>query len=369
MKYFLLATAAVLFSVPALAGTTYEGKVGKLAAVFDITFKEDDIVSGSYSHPKRPGVTYGLIGHNREAGKLYLEEWTGDKLSARCYLEKRLTDTHIIWEGEMRNTDGRTFPMEMKRERNQPAMKKFEHPAYFSRIPDSITWGEPPKANAEVERATMWYEKVNYTGGFVEEYSVADSSTTISLRLAFFPDDDYDAGLQKTDKKLTLTFPRAVPLPRDYMIGEEVWMEVSDEGKVLSINLAELIVTHYRPSPGGKMEVRALLQIDAWNSLNEYEVAADAPALKESPVIEFIPDKVALSHKFAPGADRFFLMQTLRVTEEFGTSIQILEAGPGALELESIALDPPAEGGPWRPVGETDAWRETPLNQRTQQAG
>jgi hypothetical protein len=115
-----LAAAAALMlaivSVTAGAGE-YRGKVGKLPAVFSLDWSADGTVTGTYSHPSRPGKTYRLLGNNAEAGKLYLEEYTGSTLSAKCYLAKKLTDGAIVWSGEMRNTDGRVLAMELSRSR------------------------------------------------------------------------------------------------------------------------------------------------------------------------------------------------------------------------------------------------------------
>lgn len=96
----------------------YRGSVGKLEAVFSLEWHDDGSVSGLYSHPSRPGVRYSLEGSNPAEGELYLEEYTGNTLSARCYLSKSVRNGVIVWSGEMRNTDGRVLPMQFARTRD-----------------------------------------------------------------------------------------------------------------------------------------------------------------------------------------------------------------------------------------------------------
>lgn len=98
--------------------TVYRGNVGNLEAMYFIQWISDNDIRGTYFYPKR-GMeqTYTLVGNNPQQGVLYLDEYTGEALSARCTLKKRVTDREIIWEGTMDNTDGRSFNMVMRRER------------------------------------------------------------------------------------------------------------------------------------------------------------------------------------------------------------------------------------------------------------
>ncbi|MEM6916178.1 MAG: hypothetical protein AAF491_06380, partial [Verrucomicrobiota bacterium] len=110
---FLFVFCSSLFA----GASEYTGSVGKMEAVFSLEWRSDGSVSGSYSYPSRAGISYSLSGSNHREGELYLEEFTAGQLSAKCYLRKRLTDSQIIWEGEMHNTDGRRFPMRFARSR------------------------------------------------------------------------------------------------------------------------------------------------------------------------------------------------------------------------------------------------------------
>ncbi|MAS95836.1 MAG: hypothetical protein CMO55_21745 [Verrucomicrobiales bacterium] len=95
-------------------GAEYQGNVGKLKATFQIEW-DGEKVSGSYSYNNRPGTVYTLQGNNPEPGVINLSEYTGNELTARCQLTKRVTDDEIIWEGRMHNTDGREFLMSFSR--------------------------------------------------------------------------------------------------------------------------------------------------------------------------------------------------------------------------------------------------------------
>lgn len=111
-----------LFGFPFFSGsagsTEYQGNVGRLAAVFDLEFRESGEVTGSYRYPDRPGVVYRLTGTNPEPGQLFLREFTGNRETARCVLQKRMAETEIIWSGRMINADGREFAMEFSRIRD-----------------------------------------------------------------------------------------------------------------------------------------------------------------------------------------------------------------------------------------------------------
>lgn len=153
-----LASAALMLTIVSTAADAgeYRGKVGKLPAVFSLDWSADGTVTGTYSHPSRPGKTYRLQGNNAEAGKLYLEEYTGQTLTARCHLTKKLTEGAVVWSGEMRNTDGRVLAMELTRSRDSarsgtasatPASATAAGGAYYGETGGALTeisleWGD-----------------------------------------------------------------------------------------------------------------------------------------------------------------------------------------------------------------------------------
>lgn len=98
----------------------YGGKVGKLVAMFALEIAGAQ-VDGHYYYPTRDkNEWFKLKGTNPKDGVLILQEFTkqeGGKLvhTASCRLTERATDSRIIWEGTMNNTDGRSFPMHFSR--------------------------------------------------------------------------------------------------------------------------------------------------------------------------------------------------------------------------------------------------------------
>lgn len=116
MTRLIVLLFALAGSLPT-AAAEYEGTVGKVKAIFSLDWQDDGTVTGTYAYRDRPGTVYTLRGKNAAEGELYLEEYTGDEFTARCYLGKVITDGVIIWRGEMRNSDGRAFPMEFSRRR------------------------------------------------------------------------------------------------------------------------------------------------------------------------------------------------------------------------------------------------------------
>jgi hypothetical protein len=111
------ATAAspvsAMASMTAITGH-YTGDVGRLEARFVLKWYSDGTVDGTYSYRKR-GQVYKLIGHNKPPGTLYLEEYTGGRLTARAYLSKAVKDGRVVWTGEMRNVypNNDIYPMNL----------------------------------------------------------------------------------------------------------------------------------------------------------------------------------------------------------------------------------------------------------------
>jgi len=106
------------------AVSAYGGKVGKLDAIFLIEWdgEPNTTLSGFYYYPSRGRkLKYRLTGTNPKPGVL-LQEFTptadgGEVLSANCRLSKRISGDRIVWEGTMKNTDGRVLPMSFSRAR------------------------------------------------------------------------------------------------------------------------------------------------------------------------------------------------------------------------------------------------------------
>lgn len=92
---------------------TYSGKIGAREATFRLRFEAAERVTGTYS---QGAATYRLEGRNPK-GKLFLDEYTGERISARLDLTLAESAGVIRWEGTMRNTppDNRTLPVSFQR--------------------------------------------------------------------------------------------------------------------------------------------------------------------------------------------------------------------------------------------------------------
>jgi hypothetical protein len=92
---------------------TYSGKIGGGDASFRLRFEAGDRVTGTYS---QRGSTYRLDGRHQK-GKLSLNEYTGERVSAHIELASAESANAIRWEGTMRNMppDNRVFPVSFSR--------------------------------------------------------------------------------------------------------------------------------------------------------------------------------------------------------------------------------------------------------------
>jgi hypothetical protein len=100
----------------------YQGLVGPYEAKFRLRFEPGERVSGEYTLPTsvNKGLVLRLTGRNPQ-GKLYLEEYTRERLTARIELTLNRSSTEIRWEGTMYNTppDNRVFPVSFSRPRDR----------------------------------------------------------------------------------------------------------------------------------------------------------------------------------------------------------------------------------------------------------
>jgi hypothetical protein len=97
---------------------TYSGKVGPYDANFQLRFEPGGRVSGTYTLATNKNLVLRLEGRNPK-GKLFLDEYTRDKHSARLELSLNDSASDIRWEGTMYNTppDNRVFPVSFARPR------------------------------------------------------------------------------------------------------------------------------------------------------------------------------------------------------------------------------------------------------------
>lgn len=363
---------AALTANPSFA-EDYSGKVGKLEAVFSLDWHEDGRVSGRYSYPSRPGVSYTLEGTNPAEGELYLAEYTGKRLTARCQLSKRLEKGRIVWEGMMANTDGRRFPMAFSRQRRNettpPAADDYEaeRDAFLAAMAPEVRWDDFPKADEPVTMVPVHVEEGRYFGARVEELRFGPGSTTLVLAVADW-DEEGDLELDSA-RRITVHAARALPLSADRLTGCLIPVLFASDGSLFSLELADLAVTHARRHESGKFEVRGILDYYVPGVRPEFGTPEYEAEMRRAPVAEFRPDKIALDH--LPGAvtdwEDGYGFQTIRLVRGYGICVQSTAAGPGSVELESISLEP--EANPWIPLRDARVPIQAPPSQSTGQAG
>jgi len=97
---------------------SYHGTVGPYEASFQLHFDPTGRVTGTYFLSTNKNLILRLEGRNPK-GKLFLDEYTRDKLSARIELTLNDSANDIRWEGTMYNTppDNRVFPVSFARPR------------------------------------------------------------------------------------------------------------------------------------------------------------------------------------------------------------------------------------------------------------
>jgi hypothetical protein len=97
---------------------SYRGTVGPYEATFQLRFEPNGRVTGTYSLANNKNLVLRLEGRNPR-GKLSLDEYTRDRLTARLELTLNESGGEIRWEGTMYNTppDNRVFPVSFTRPR------------------------------------------------------------------------------------------------------------------------------------------------------------------------------------------------------------------------------------------------------------
>jgi hypothetical protein len=94
---------------------TFSGKVGAKEATFRLRFEQGGHVIGTYT---QGGSTYRLEGRHPR-GKMLLDEYTGERVTAHIDLSFVESPTVVRWEGTMHNTppDNRVLPVWFTRPR------------------------------------------------------------------------------------------------------------------------------------------------------------------------------------------------------------------------------------------------------------
>jgi hypothetical protein len=350
-------------ATPAPDGTRYSGQVGRLAATFALTWHEGGAVTGTYTYPDRPGTTYGLEGTNPREGELYLAEYTGEILTARCRLRKRIEEGEIVWEGEMSNLDGRRFPMRLSRTREiaiaaaDTNMDTYdsERAAIRAKIRPLYRWDAFPLADQVVEMVPVHFPGAQHFNARVTGYRSDGDGLVLSFVVGEW--DGQDHVVYENGPEVTLEMARPLPLEATHLVGSECSVVFAADGSLLTVDLCSVAATHARKGAAGKLEIRGLLEF--WRD-------ADSPGSPQpASMIELIPDKLAL-FDYGGGPDEDLFYQSIRLVKDYGITIQSTDAGSAMLELESLSLDPEPEN-PWIPL--EGSGMVAPPVQQTGQAG
>lgn len=325
----LLPPAAPASTAPSLSpagGNSYRGEVGGLAAVYQLQWHDDGTVSGSYHYPARPGVVYTLKGNNRTKGKLYLEEYTNGALSARCDLTKSLTGDRVVWSGVMRNTDGRQFQMSLSRTREPAAT------ATASALPSG-----PKDASESLEaRSRVKFDHVSRFSEFAGSLSKHHGC------------EPYRADVIRID--VTASGSRVVFRTRQ---GPSIGPRASS---IAPFEAALDWKKELGPAPFAP-GVSALIDVDRDRTVHSAAVWVLPLKWRQTPdgKVEFLLSSVSHDDRQGPS----FVLRPIRWAEfhpndyfiavrDVGAVLATYEAGAGALELETVSLDPPvADSIPW----------------------
>lgn len=87
-----------------------KGNVGKLEAIYSLSWYSDGTINGTYKYTSRSNIEYTLQGRDLKNGNIELTEYTGSNISAKC----NLTMQNNCYVGKMNNTDGRLLNMTMR---------------------------------------------------------------------------------------------------------------------------------------------------------------------------------------------------------------------------------------------------------------
>lgn len=370
----MIASHWALLPATPLHATDYLGNVGKQTALFLLTWSDYGTVEGIYSYPARKGVVYTLRGNNHTEGKLYLEEYTGTQLTARCFLTKTLTDGVILWSGVMQNLDGREFAMSFSRERpgaTEPSWEEVylqELTTAMNGLPEEIIWSVLPEASKATEMVPVLGH-----GAFIHTniltFQAGAGWTEIRVVCGIPQPDNIDA-LTYTGRQITVKIARAILIPGEAMIGEQSTLFVTRDGVLQDVYLPSLVITHRRKTLAGPVEIREALGLRSdpvMVRLGSGQVtgAVAGCLLASIPRVALMSDKLVIDE--IPTGE--FSFWNMRVSRLYGLVLQLTDAGPGIIEMESISLDDPAAEIPWIFLGTDVPGALVPPPQWTREAG
>ena len=369
-RFYLFVT--LLLCCPILKATEYHGSVGQHPATFSLNWKSDGNISGSYFFSVQKDQVRTLVGSNYEEGKLYLEEYSGQNLVAKCYLQKTLTNGDVVWQGEMQTADGR-YPMRFSRQRksNAPAgtpvpssttPEELTDEQFASRIKTEVVWSKFPHAD-QVAAVPFSFDSARHMRAKVENCQSTADHLTLVFRIGLSESGDWSK-VHFTGPQVTFRINRHIPIPKDEIVGDEISLQFDPKGEIIAINLLGIGVTHVRKSSASeKLEVQALVENDDLFALFDENASEQdrRNAIERATSFSFLPDKLALLNE---DSKELMFFRVLQLVKDYGVIIQTMDTGPGMLELESLTLEAPPEPNPWVPVGEWSKWGPVPGVQR-----
>ena len=300
----------------------YSGNVGRWKAAYSLNWNANGEVEGTYHYPGKRKTVYTLKGNVASEGELYLEEYTGKKLSARCYLTETQTDTMIIWKGKMHNTDGRKFDMTISRaktaeERSPEKMRETEKAKLqelekkkFSGLGDYAIYAH----NLEIfERCRIYRAVVDSV-----EREEGDGNITRSQPAPAFTLKDDRATLTWNDELGPAPFSKNV----------DALVSSNSDGEVKTA-MVWIVPAKWRKRHNG--EVEFLL----WGTSDTGEKVVGKSSFTGQPLKVAKEPFVLRPIRF----DEFFAETYFIAVQGVGAVIGVFEAGPGMVELESVSLD------------------------------
>lgn len=96
---------------------SYKGKFDNDEIKSTLTFNTDETVKGSFYYLANPSRIYKISGTNFVKGEMeIIISFSGKRIGAGT-LYKSISDTHIIWEGDINTTNNENLKLLLKRPR------------------------------------------------------------------------------------------------------------------------------------------------------------------------------------------------------------------------------------------------------------
>lgn len=289
-------------------------------------------------------------------------------------LTKIRTEESILWRGIMRNTDGRQFPMRFSRRveagssgiSEADLRRQREIRAVRSSLEKDTRWAEFRRANEIVESVPHAGPGWRWLKGLVTGFESGEQGLTLSYLVEDGTSTD-EENPRFGGELFTLHMARSLGIEPSRVIGQEIGVFVSPEGRLMEFHLTAIAVTHWRTSRDGGLEIRGPLQSPSWWDGRQFLSSGEARDSTAGDVLQLRPDKLAIREQPVES----ILFRDLYLSRDFGIVVRATAAGPGMLELETISLLPPAAPNepPWNFVGDRGGRSAMPPSQRIREAG